>query len=116
MVVYLALNYHGSLLATASQKGTVIRIYHTVTHALLQELRRGTSQADINHLSFHRSSRFLACASSRSTIHIFELFDATAAIDPSEYLDYLPHTPGDEVGYENDRLILLPGTCNRSSK
>jgi WD40 repeat protein len=60
-------------LATASDKGTLIRIYSTETGAFLAELRRGTEKAEIYSISFNPSSKFLACSSDRGTIHIFSL-------------------------------------------
>ena len=39
----------------------------------MQELRRGSDQADIYCLTFDPVSRFLACASDKGTIHIFAI-------------------------------------------
>jgi len=72
-IAYLALNSEGSLLATASDKGTLIRIFRTDTGDFLQELRRGTEKAEIYSICFNPSSKFLACSSDRGTIHIFSL-------------------------------------------
>lgn len=52
----MALNKNGSLLATASDKGTLIRIFNTKNKELIVELRRGIDRAEIYCLVFHHSS------------------------------------------------------------
>jgi WD40 repeat protein len=73
LIAFLALNNEGTLLATASDKGTLIRIYSTETGNFLSELRRGTEKAEIYSICFNSTSKFLACSSDRGTIHIFSL-------------------------------------------
>ena len=72
-IAYLALNSDGSLLATASEYGTLIRIFRTDKGEFLHELRRGKEKAEIYSISFNSSSKLLACCSGRKTIHIFSL-------------------------------------------
>ena len=48
----MALNSDGSLLATASDKGTLIRIHNTLDGALVQEVRRGSDKAEIYSIAF----------------------------------------------------------------
>jgi WD40 repeat protein len=50
----LALNYSGSLLATASDKGTLIRLFSTEDGSPLQEVRRGTDKAEIYSIAFDK--------------------------------------------------------------
>lgn len=69
----LQLNSDGSLLATASNKGTLIRLYDATNGNLLQELRRGAENADIFSIAFDESNKFLAVSSDRKTIHIFSI-------------------------------------------
>lgn len=68
-----ALNFDGTRLATASEKGTLIRIFDTATGAPLQELRRGADRAEIYSICFNYNSSWLAVSSDKGTIHIFSL-------------------------------------------
>ena len=69
----LAVNSDGTLIASASTKGTVIRILSVEGGDQLQELRRGSGKASINCLIFHPSSNLLAWSSDRKSIHVFEI-------------------------------------------
>jgi len=68
---FLQLNREGTILATASDKGTLIRLFNTATGDNIQELRRGTENAEIYSIAFDETNRFLAVSSDRKTIHIF---------------------------------------------
>ena len=70
---YLALNPEGTLLASASTKGTLIRIFDTVSGNGIKEVRRGSDNADIQCLAFSSMSLYLACTSDRDTAHVFAL-------------------------------------------
>eukprot|EP00408_Alexandrium_pacificum_P010533 CAMPEP_0171215532 /NCGR_PEP_ID=MMETSP0790-20130122/31715_1 /TAXON_ID=2925 /ORGANISM="Alexandrium catenella, Strain OF101" /LENGTH=464 /DNA_ID=CAMNT_0011681287 /DNA_START=75 /DNA_END=1469 /DNA_ORIENTATION=- len=74
----LALNESGSLIATASEKGTVVKVFQRSDGQLLYRLRRSARPAVISCLTFRSDDRFLAVASSSSTVHIFKLDPATA--------------------------------------
>lgn len=67
----MCLNYSGTLLATTSEKGTLIRIFSTEDGNALKELRRGRDKADIHSLCFDLKGSWLACSSDKGTIHIF---------------------------------------------
>ncbi|BES98788.1 unnamed protein product [Nesidiocoris tenuis] len=71
----LAINQQGTLIATASVKGTLIRVWDTVKKRLHVELRRGTDPAKVYCINFSRDSEFLCCSSDNGTIHIFALKD-----------------------------------------
>lgn len=67
----LALSADGRLYATASDKGTLIRIFEVATGQLLHELRRGTDRARIYHIAFSPDATKLCVTSDKGTLHIF---------------------------------------------
>jgi len=69
----IALNRDGSRLATASEKGTLIRIFDTASGDRLKELRRGADRAEIYSLAFNADSTALCLSSDKGTVHIFGL-------------------------------------------
>lgn len=72
-IAAIGVNSDGSLVATSSEKGTVIRIFTANDGMLLQEVRRGTEQVEIYSLVFDYKSQYLACSSSKGTVHIFNV-------------------------------------------
>ena len=72
-IIALIMNYDGSLIASASERGTIIKIFRTKDGSLLQELRRGTDPAEIYDLTFDIKSRYIACSSNKGTVHIFNI-------------------------------------------
>lgn len=71
-----ALNADGSRIASASEKGTLIRIWNCHTGEPLRELRRGVDRADIYCIAFNLASTYVACSSDKGTVHIFSLTSA----------------------------------------
>jgi len=75
----LALNIDGSRLATASERGTLVRVWDTRSGTRLYELRRGAEPAEIQCLSFNLDSSCLLVSSDHGTIHIFKLSESAEA-------------------------------------
>jgi WD40 repeat protein len=69
----VGLSPSGHLLATASEQGTLIRVFDTKTLDQVAEFRRGVEKAVIFGLAFSDGGRWLACTSDKGTIHIFDL-------------------------------------------
>lgn len=69
----IAVNQQGTLLATASDKGTLIRVWDVSKKEILNELRRGSDPATVYCINFSHDSDFLCCSSDKGTIHIFAL-------------------------------------------
>lgn len=69
----MAMNSDGTLLATASEKGTVIRVFELPSAKKLYQFRRGSMPARIYSMSFNATSTLLCVSSATETIHIFKL-------------------------------------------
>ncbi|KAB7508074.1 WD repeat domain phosphoinositide-interacting protein 4 [Armadillidium nasatum] len=76
-LAYLSLNQDGTLLATASKKGTIVRIFDTIKRVKIQEFRRGTDEAKIYCINFSGDSNYVCCSSDKGTVHIFALKDSS---------------------------------------
>ncbi|KAK9146909.1 hypothetical protein Sjap_006812 [Stephania japonica] len=72
-IACFALTLDGKVLATASTKGTLVRIYNTSDGNLLQEVRRGADRAEIYSLAFSPTAQWLAVSSDKGTVHVFSL-------------------------------------------
>ncbi|THH20306.1 hypothetical protein EW146_g1019 [Bondarzewia mesenterica] len=69
----LALNSTGTMLATSSEKGTVIRVWSVPGAEKLYQFRRGTRETRIYSMNFNAVSTLLAVSSAHDTVHIFKL-------------------------------------------
>ena len=67
------MNYKGDLLATASQKGTLIRIFKVENGQLIKELRRGIESTIIYSIDFDYFDAWIACVSKSLSTHVWEL-------------------------------------------
>ncbi|XP_030889493.1 WD repeat domain phosphoinositide-interacting protein 4 isoform X3 [Leptonychotes weddellii] len=74
-VACVSLNQPGTVVASASQKGTLIRLFDTQSKEKLVELRRGTDPATLYCINFSHDSSFLCASSDKGTVHIFALKD-----------------------------------------
>jgi autophagy-related protein 18 len=73
----------GTMLASASVKGTVVRVFDGQQGTKLWTLRRGTTPTRITSMEFSNPStrgtpRLLLVASDRGSVHIFKLIDNSA--------------------------------------
>eukprot|EP00826_Nyctotherus_ovalis_P064973 TRINITY_DN953_c0_g3_i2.p1 TRINITY_DN953_c0_g3~~TRINITY_DN953_c0_g3_i2.p1 ORF type:complete len:364 (+),score=111.74 TRINITY_DN953_c0_g3_i2:37-1092(+) len=80
LICALAISQDGKMCATASDKGTLIRVFGTKDGGQLQELRRGMDKAVIHSISFDRRCCWLACTSDKGTVHIFSLDEGRKAL------------------------------------
>ncbi|KAK4238443.1 WD40-repeat-containing domain protein [Achaetomium macrosporum] len=69
----VALNSEGTRLATASETGTIIRVFSVPDGQKLFQFRRGTIPSSIYSMSFNLASTLLCVSSASETVHIFRL-------------------------------------------
>ena len=68
-----AFNNDGTKLATASDKGTIIRVFSVPDASKLYQFRRGSMPARIFSMAFNIASTLLCVSSATETVHIFKL-------------------------------------------
>ncbi|KAF8726003.1 hypothetical protein HU200_020584 [Digitaria exilis] len=69
----MAMTTDGAVLATASVKGTLVRVFSTMDGTCLQEVRRGRHQAEIYSIALSPNLKWLAVCSDKGTLHVFSL-------------------------------------------
>ena len=80
-IAYITMNIQGTIMATASDKGTLIRLFNIAKGDMITELRRGSKNAKINCLSIDINTEFLACSSESHTVHIFDIHEVNKIIE-----------------------------------
>lgn len=69
----ITFNNEGTILATASDKGTIIRVFSVPDAHKLYQFRRGSMPARIYSMAFNITSTLLCVSSASETVHIFKL-------------------------------------------
>ncbi|KAF9075951.1 WD40-repeat-containing domain protein [Rhodocollybia butyracea] len=82
----------GRLLATTSSRGTLVRIWDSLTGKLVREFRRGTDKADIFGVAFRPDEQELCVWSDKGTVHLFTLLSA-ASNRQSTFSPLAPYLP-----------------------
>lgn len=85
------LSADGETLATASETGTLIRIFSTGNCAKIGELRRGVDHAVVYSVAISPNSTLLAVTSDKSTLHIFDLPNIVAHSHNGSMTSNRPH-------------------------
>jgi WD40 repeat protein len=79
----IALSPKEDMVATASEKGTLVRLWSFPSCTKIAEFRRGVDPATIFSLAFSPFATMLAVTSDKSTLHIFDLPNpSTTSTDP----------------------------------
>jgi WD40 repeat protein len=93
-ITSISVSDDGSYIATTSQNGTLIRVWHSHSGTLKHELRRGVDYADIYSLSFDPCNTKLCLVSDKNTMHVFSLRDEpTSSSKSNSVLSPFPYLP-----------------------
>ena len=105
----MALNHDGKILATSSERGTIIRIFQSETGLFLQEVRRGKDKADIHYICFDSSSSFIAATSDKGTIHIWTLTSGLKKLKEDEEKEKNVKINEEEEALPQNKTSFLKG-------
>ncbi|VUZ46559.1 unnamed protein product [Hymenolepis diminuta] len=98
----LAFNLSSTLLATASERGTVVRVFTIPEGEKVMEFRRGIARyVTVCSLNFSADDRFLVCASNTETVHIFKL-NKPGSTSPGSPEDASNSTPLDATSQSTE--------------
>ena len=88
-VTAMSLDPKGEILASVSQKGSLIRLFDTATGAFIKGLRRGNDSADIYSINFDKTSQYVLITSNKGTVHIFNIGKSKVVKNPKSFLSSL---------------------------
>ncbi|KAF9263520.1 hypothetical protein L218DRAFT_959065 [Marasmius fiardii PR-910] len=89
----LSLPPSGRLLATTSSRGTLVRIWDTLSGHRVHEFRRGTDKAVIYGVAFRPDEAELCVWSDKGTVHIFTLAGSHTSNRQSSISQLAPYLP-----------------------
>ena len=70
---FISISYQGNYCATASVKGTMIRVFSLPEGNKLFTFKRGISYADIFNIMFSYNAKLLLACSSTGTVHVYDI-------------------------------------------
>ena len=110
----LSVNKDGSLLATASDKGTLIRIFSTHNGENITAFRRGNTNVTMNCISFSPNNIFIGCTSNGGTIHIFSIASITKKLNENNKIkNNIYDNSYDEPKNQKSFLAKIGGFLNK---
>jgi WD40 repeat protein len=71
-IACLAMTTDGQTIASASSKGTLVRIFNATSGSKLQEVRRGADSAKVYSISFSTND-MMAVTSDKGTVHVYSV-------------------------------------------
>ena len=108
--------FNGDLIASATECGTIIRVFDTENGNLLKEVRRGKDKASISCITFSKDYNFLMASSNRGTVHVWSL-ETTIKNFRKNSKDNISDSKNEEENIDNENIVKSRGKtiANRKS-
>lgn len=90
---FITFNSEGTVMATSSDKGTIIRVFSIPDGHKLYQFRRGSMPSRIYSMAFNVTSTLLCVSSASETIHIFKLGTQNMSTDDDPVSPTWPTSP-----------------------
>lgn len=105
IIPIIAINYDGTLVVTASDRGHLIRVFCITNGEYIEDFRRGSGKACISCVSFDEYSNWLGVCSEEGIIHIFSLGSVWKKVQEKGE-DRTRKPPNDEELPKNDISVF----------
>jgi autophagy-related protein 18 len=124
-IAALAINSQGTALATASDKGTIIRVFSLPDAKRVGEYRRGSKAARVFSMNFNTEGTLLCVSSDTETVHVYNLVEPIHGApnrkrgeQDAEQTGIHPHSPPASEAPSSPTLSMSNNTAqpNRSQQ
>lgn len=98
-IAQLTVSKDGRIVVSASERGTILRIFETENGTEIKEVRRGSTQAHIHSICVSDSDDMIATTSNRGTCHIFwvKRDNTHSALSSSRMPSFVPNFVNDAM-------------------
>jgi hypothetical protein len=114
----MTMDYYGLLLATANDKGTIVRIHSIDNRILLYECKRGKEKSLINYMSFDTDYKYFGLTSDRGTLHIWKLNDIVQKNPSRRTYTFNENKKKNDINknFENDFVSIIETNTETNNK
>jgi hypothetical protein len=114
----MTMDYYGLLLATANDKGTIVRIHSIDNRILLYECKRGKEKSLINYMSFDIDYKYFGLTSDRGTLHIWKLNDIVQKNPSRRTYTFNENKKKNDINknFENDFVSIIETNTETNNK
>jgi WD40 repeat protein len=113
VIELIALTEDGKFVATASSKGTLIRVIELTTGNMIREFRRGSHPCTVYSIAFSQDKKFLASSGSSGTVHLYDLESESLVTDILDSLNIsFAHSSAKFHGVIGKSVLVFPASLD----